>query len=252
MSFNAACQENHTANGSALATDYEMGDAFAEKVKLFSALMEKKRSGSEIKFLRSVFRETHRTFLKKYEAYSSLKQLVQKGQYDCLTATMLYSRILETLGFNFRIVETNYHIFMLVKVDGKEVLLETTNRISGIVTDKASINAKVSTYRLNAPAGNEELGKKFEFGFHLLKEVKNNELVGLLYFNQAVKEFNKHNWSLCLQLLINSSKIYHSPRIREISSLALAMMNREGGRSQQLTSNAIENNNFIQFSADEY
>jgi hypothetical protein len=208
----------------ASTTNYEAGKTLIEKINQLTKSLEQKRSSSDVRFLRKVFYKTHHTFLKKYEAYSSLEQLVYDGQYDCLTATTVYSSVLEMLGFNFKIVETNYHIFILVKIADKEILLETTDRLNGFVTDLASINTRISTYKLNSPSLNKQKGKNFEYPFHLFKEVKRKDLVGLLYFNQAIKEFNKHNWTACLDLLGKSQTIYDSPRIKEISDLASLMM----------------------------
>ena len=226
-SVSGLCQQQQIITDIASTTSYEAGKTFIEKINQFTKSLESKRSNSDIRFLHKVFYETHHTFLKKYEAYSSLDQLVYNGQYDCLTATTVYSSVLEMLGFDFKIVETNYHIFILVKISNKEILLETTDRLNGFVTDLASINTRISTYKSNAPAVNNQKGRSFEYSFHLLKEVKKADLAGLLYFNQAIKEFNKHNWTACLDLLGKSRTIYDSPRIKEISDLARLMVTQD-------------------------
>ncbi len=227
------CQQQTIINDLASTTSCEAGKTLIEKISQFAKSLESKRSNSDVRFLRKVFYETHHTFLKKYEAYSSLDQLIYNGQYDCLTATTVYSSVLEILGFDFKIVETNYHIFILVKIAGKEVLLETTDRLNGFVTDLALINTRISTYKTNSPSSTHRKSRNFEYTFHLFREVKGNELAGLLYFNQAIKEFNRHNWAACLNLLGKSKTIYDSPRIKEISELASTMI-RSNGESQTL------------------
>ncbi len=102
-----------------------------ERIDNFILRLEEKRTPSDINFLRKAFIETHRKFLKKYSQYSDISQVFTTGKYDCLTATSIYSVVLDRLNFDYNIIETNYHIFIVVNTSHGEVLLETTDLWNG-------------------------------------------------------------------------------------------------------------------------
>lgn len=173
--------------------------------------------------LRKVFYQTQRHFLKKYVPYSSFNETVRSGRYDCLTATSLLSIVLGDLGFDYQIVETNYHIFLLVKTTKGEVLLETTDRYDGFVKNEKQIQDRIGKYRSNngLPDANA-----YHYHFELYRPVNAQQLPGLLYYNQAVKAFNQGQLEACSDLLAAAQSIYDTPRIEELGSiLAKAVAN---------------------------
>src|SRR5438105_12270621 len=99
-------------------------------VKLVSSF-DKKHRVSEIKTIRHLFNKAHRQFLKKYEAYASVEDIFEKGNYDCLSGTYFLSGALGALGIKHHIIETNYHIFLIAETNRGEVLLESTDRFNG-------------------------------------------------------------------------------------------------------------------------
>src|SRR5258708_30793984 len=54
---------------------------------------------SEQRRLRKVFHRLHVTFLKHYQAYSAFDEIFSSGHYDCLTATALFSHVLDELKY---------------------------------------------------------------------------------------------------------------------------------------------------------
>ena len=176
-----------------------------------------KRPGSEVNFLRRIFSETHRKFFKSYSQYSSINELFTEGKYDCLTATAMYSILLDRLEFDYKIIETNYHIFIMVTTSRGEVLLETTDPWNGFVTDSKGINQRINGYqenKLSASSGGDK--QLYAYHFNLYHSLEQRELPGLLYFNQAVKAYNCGEWNKCAALLIRAQSIYDSPRIAEL------------------------------------
>ena len=51
-------------------------------------------------FLSTLYYKTHKKFLKNYRAYSSFGEVLQEGKYDCLSATVLYTLLLEAFDFS--------------------------------------------------------------------------------------------------------------------------------------------------------
>ncbi len=189
----------------------------SEKLTDFIISLQQKGGNSEKKFLKSIFKAIHQKYLKTYSQYADLGEVFHSGKYDCLTATTLFSIVLSETHFNYKIIETNYHIFLLVNTAEGQVLLETTDRISGFVEDPTEITSRIAVYRKNAIANTGEYKMYYQYSFNLFHEVTPNQLTGLLYFNQAIKAYNKHDLLACTTFLELSKRNYDSPRIEELA-----------------------------------
>ena len=171
--------------------------------------------------LRKIFNGLHKSFLKKYEAYSDFDEIFSKGQYDCLTATALFSNVLDRFHYSYKIIETNYHIFLIVKTSEGEVMIETTDRLGGFITRPAAIRQRIQEYKKNIPVNNHSNGIIYQYAFSLYQEISGENLSGLLYFNQAVKAYNRHDWMSCSILLEKANLLYSSPRCEALGSLLI-------------------------------
>lgn len=189
-----------------------------QALDLFIVQLNEQDPGTQ-KHLAKVFRKVHSTYLKKYEAYARLQTLFTDGTYDCLTATTLFSEVLTRLNYSFRIIETNYHIFILVKADDKTILLETTDRARGFVTDAREIAKRTSGYRendLNVPSREVY---RYRYRCDLYQEVSVDNLSGLLVFNQAVKSYNEGDWLSSARSLEAAHALYATGRCYELSEI---------------------------------
>jgi hypothetical protein len=153
--------------------------------------------------LHALFTKTHAGFLHSYVQYTGIEELA-KGRYDCLTATSLFADILSRTGYKYKIIETNSHIFIMVKTSGGDVLLETTDRMGGFISDEKSICKVISDYRRN---------------YSLFLTVDVDQLPGLLYFNQAVKAFNAAKWDECSEKLSAAATKTNSPQVAALAEL---------------------------------
>ena len=171
------------------------------------------------KTLRKLFRKIHSHFLKRYEALSDFDQLFTKGKYDCLTATALFSYALDEMGYDFKLVETNYHIFIMVKTKEGMVLLETTDRLGGFITDPTTIKERTGEYSKNWLASTKKNRIQYDYTFKLYQEVSPSRLAGLLMYNQAVKSYNLGDLQNCALLLGQAYELYASVRCEELGDI---------------------------------
>lgn len=161
---------------------------------------------NDVRKLHALFMKTQNRFLHSYVQYTGIEELAN-GRYDCLTATSLYADILTKAGYEYNIVETNSHIFIIVKTSEGKVILETTDRFRGFITDEQKmIKALVAYQSYDVPISH-----------HIYQSVKADQLPGLLYFNQAVKAFNARQWQECSDKLSVASGKSNSPRIAELA-----------------------------------
>jgi len=209
------CQQNYFAN--LITNSSSVADKAEQQFLKHIDRLKSKQSSKDLVFLRKIFWSTQQEFLKTYSPYGRFDEIFVSGKYDCLTATSLYSLLLEEFHFNYSIIETNYHIFIVVRTSAGDVLLETTDRYHGFVADKNEIQKRIGSYKQNLIASTNS--NLYHYSFDLYKEVTLSQLNGLLHFNQAVNAFNKHEWLTCADELEQSEKIYQSPRVKELAVL---------------------------------
>ncbi len=209
-------QSNARLNAYLLTSGGSQGLKAEERVDNLVDKLRTKQGKSDRKFLGSIFNVIHRQLLKEYKQYSGFGEIFSNGRYDCLTATALYSLILERSGFEYSIIETNYHIFLMIKADDGEVLIESTDPIDGFVDDQMKIEERLIAYRqAESPSGKEY----YPAQFNLFQAVDTQQLVGLLYFNQSVKAFNNQQWLEAANLIRQTKMYYDSPRVDEMEVL---------------------------------
>lgn len=200
------------------ASTAEREVAHREVTKLMASFGH--NSPTDQRHLWKVFRKVQSTLLKQYEAYVDFGALFTSGKYDCLTATMIFAHLLTGLGFEFEVVETNYHIFILVNASDGLVMLETTDRVGGFVTDQEVIAQRIEGYRKNAtitPMGQDA----YRYRCQLYQAVSPEKLSGLLHFNQAVKAYNRADWLKCSESLEQAHTQYASDRCRELGDILI-------------------------------
>jgi len=186
----------------------------------FISRLESKRNklNSDETFLRYLFREAHKTFLNHYQAYSQFPELFDSGKYDCLSATAFFSVVLDRFEFKYDIIETNYHIFLIVKAGEKQILFESTDRVNGFVSDEKVIEERLKGYEKNDLIVASSSDKYFyQYDLDLYQKVSPQQLTGLLYFNQAITSFNNKDLEGSALKLKKAIRIYSSPRIAEFA-----------------------------------
>jgi hypothetical protein len=189
-----------------------------KKFSSFISSFELRKTGSDIGVLKSLFHKSHRQFLKKYKPYSQLKDIFQDGTFDCLSGTYFLSLALDHLGIKYRVIETNYHIFLIAQAKHKEVLLESTDRYFGFITNAKAIEDRIASYRQKELVAPNQL---YLSGLQMLHELLPNQLPGLLYFNEAVEAFHKNDLVSCCKYLEEAWKIYDNPRIEGFTPILI-------------------------------
>jgi hypothetical protein len=205
------------------APSHEPQQAASKMDQFISELrMKRGKLKSDEAFIRYTFREAHKTFFKNYKAYAQFPEIFDSGNYDCLSATSLFSVVLDAFGFQYKIIETNYHIFMVVDGDQKQLLLESTDEMHGVITDEQLIKERLSRYQENKVYASSAGKYYYQYHLDLYQQVMPQQLTGLLYYNQAVIAFNDNDLVACAQKLKKAIRIYNSPRIAEFAVILVS------------------------------
>jgi hypothetical protein len=191
-------------------------------------------------FLAYLFNTTHQRFLRHYDEHAGFAQLLTDRTYNCLTATALYALLLDHLDYDYRIIETNYHIFLLIETDRGQVLFETTDPADGFVSEPDEIADRIVQYRehrIQQVASNKT---HYRYKVDLYKEVNLDEMRGLLHYNLSIKAYNQHNIQRAVEHFEQSLKWYHSPRMDEYSKIILLSVT-ESDLSEQVKESYLQN-----------
>jgi hypothetical protein len=217
FSFAGICQQDSNL----LSIDPSASIADQTSYNLFLQQIHATKHRSDKALVHDIFKQAHKNLLKEYMAYSEIPELFATGKYDCLTATAFLSLVLNEFQIRYSLIETNYHIFLVVHLTNGDVLLETTDKFNGFVTDADLIQERIGTYKQNLIAS-ESVGKQvYAYQFKLYRELSFFQLPGLLYFNQAIKSYNNQAWEQCADFMDKASRIYDSPRMEELATVLI-------------------------------
>jgi hypothetical protein len=178
------------------------------------------RYNSGRKFLRHLFTKTHHKILRNYVEYCSFNSTLNKGDYNCLTGTAIYAILLTHFNIDFKVIETNYHIFLIANTADGEILFESTDPIGGFVDDDSAVLKRTNTYRENKMA-TVNADNSYHYNFSMYSTVSMEELLGLLYYNYSIDAYNQKDLILAINYLDKASRFYQSERIEELSKIIL-------------------------------
>ncbi|MCS7018657.1 MAG: hypothetical protein RMJ87_00955 [Cytophagales bacterium] len=207
-----------------LACEVDASDTvrLQQQLAIVSASTLKDLPASEEKRLRAIFRRLFNRHLKYYKQGSTLADLLQTNHYDCLSGSMLFAYVLQQDGFRVNIYETNIHIFLTVFLSsGKEVLIETTDPIGGLITSPALVSKRKAEYMQRFAAYQETETSHFRSEFHIMRVIPFEALADLQCFNCAVAAYNRQQFAIAADFLFKSPTLMNTERGMELMVLAL-------------------------------
>lgn len=196
--------------------------------------LDKKREKEtkDLNFLRLIFQRTHKSLLKNYEQHSTFNDMLETGKYDCVSASAALGMLLDRYGYSYDIVETDYHVFILVVLDGKNIVLESTLPIGGMITAPSEVIAYLEAYKqvefaqlgsLNQRIGSPDI---LLSNNSIFRKVNLQQLAGLLYYNDAILLFNNQKYQEASNQLTKALELYPSERIEGLKDLTKEMVKK--------------------------
>jgi hypothetical protein len=187
----------------------------------YAQKLQAKRSKfkDESKFLRYVFYDVHKKYLKHYKRSETFSNIFNNREYNCVSGTALYACLLSQLGYRPNIYETRYHIFLTVTLDsGDCILFEATDPAHGFVNDFEKVEERVALYLENEAeevTKQESLSAPFNKDI-VFKSISLHELAALHYYNLAVDFINQENYYEAFRVLKKAHLLYpDSKRIQD-------------------------------------
>lgn len=181
--------------------------------------------GKSQKFLKLLFYRSQKYLLGTYTQFSGIEELMHEGKFDCVSGSLLLSVFLDTYGFDFEIIETSFHVFVRVNLDGKSLILESTDNFDGFIYKPAEVEAYLAEFEEVIPSKDAYY---LEPTHQLVSKILNpvvfkiidvRELKGLEYFNKAIFHNNKGEIDLAYNYINQAESYYSSKRIKTMKNL---------------------------------
>ena len=157
-----------------------------ENRKVYSKKIEKK-----IKLTYSI---VHSYFLKKYNDLEYFEGIFQDGTYNCVTASMLYSLILDKLEIPYKVQASSNHVYLVANPGEKSIVIETTNPMFQNAVFNGEFKKQYVNYLRESKLISEEDYKNksveeiFEQKFNEVRDAEFVNLPGFQYYNNALEK----------------------------------------------------------------
>ena len=151
--------------------------------------LDKKKPEKKIK---SVYDQVHNPLLKKYELENHFYDIFTNGNYNCVSATALYSIVFDQLGIPYEIKEEPTHVYLLGYPNSQNILVETTSPLHGYLTfnDDFKTNYITALKKQKVIGADETERSSIDYLFNKYyfknEKVSIGNLVGIQYMNDAI------------------------------------------------------------------
>ena len=185
---------------------------------------------SEGKIIKTIYVDVHEKFLKKYELKISFAEIFKNGTYNCVTATALYSLILDGLKIPYSIKETPTHVFMVAYPNSSKVLIETTNPLAGYYqfnedfvkkyVENLLKSKQISDEDYKTNTANDLFNKYYFSSDHI--DLK--KLTGLHYYNAGIVAMEETKYEKAMDYFSKAYIFYPSDRVKFLIRNTLALL----------------------------
>ncbi len=178
----------------------------------------KSKFKDEAKFIQFAFYRIHRKFLKNYKLYSTLPQLLEEGNYDCVSGTALYAVFFQFLNIKYEIREMAYHVYLLAYTSNHQlIVVESTDPFYGCIIELDKIKAYAAQMRAQQLIASN--ANQYQYQHIIDQAVSLHQLAGLQFFNAAIHWYNQAHLEKARKYLALAFRYYSSQRMYEFKKL---------------------------------
>lgn len=153
------------------------------------------------KQIQTIYKTTHSKFLKKYDDHTFFNDIFKNGNYNCVTASALYTLIFDAFNINYSVRETPTHVYLIADTLGLQTMIESTLPRSGVLSFNDKYKKDFISY-LNenkiisdAELQNASIETLFSKYYTEDKSINKYELAGIQYYNKGILLFDDENYS---------------------------------------------------------
>lgn len=181
------------------ATDFQSINTTIKQefLTLQSKLSGIKKPAARLKF---VFDHVQSNFLKQYDLDADFSDMFKSGKHNCLTATILYRLLLDSLSIKNSIKFMPGHVYLIAYANEVPYIFETTDpeggfiELSKAVQDEALQGLRVAQYMMSDAKENEKSESFLKSYFIRLNQMELRGLIGYQYVNLTLQKLNKQEF----------------------------------------------------------
>lgn len=135
-----------------------------------------------------IFMYLHTTWLKNYQLEATtLLDIQEKREFNCVSATVLYNLIGEEVGLETRGFETPTHVYTIFSNFSEFVMVENTTSMGfNIMKNLRKYSEYLAQYYPQKLIYQIGLDRLYHYENSRGREIDNQELIGLICYNQAI------------------------------------------------------------------
>lgn len=227
-SFSGIAMSNNIKNESFISSNefITYWDSTSSKFQKLNLKLQKDfgRYGKSEKFLKMLFFRSQQYLLDDYNQYASVEELIETGAFDCVSGSFLIAVFLDQYGFDYDIMETSFHVFLTVNVEGEKVVLESTDGFTGFISDKDEVKVYLNNFEKESKKNPLYLNPDQKLVKDLLqpsiyRAINLQQLKGLELFNRAIFYNNQKEYETAFKKIKEAEILYPSERITALSHL---------------------------------
>ncbi|MBN1154898.1 hypothetical protein JXB12_08295 [candidate division KSB1 bacterium] len=161
-----------------------------------------------------IFHFLHATWLRKYvRTATTLIDIKQNQEFNCVSATILYNLTCDELGLNTMAFETPTHVYTIFSDFGHDIMVENTTSLGfNIIKNLHNYSNYMAQYYPQNQLYKIGLDRLYTYENSKGRRISNTELLGLICYNQAYfsadrNEFEEaYNYVLMAQLFNQDSR----------------------------------------------
>ncbi|MCD4835008.1 MAG: hypothetical protein K8R31_14515 [Bacteroidales bacterium] len=204
------------------------------------------------KKLKTIYNSVHNDFLKKYNGETFFGDIFSIGEFNCVSASALYSLVLSHFKVEYIIKETSTHVYLIADPENTSFLIETTLPSDGLYYFDDKFKRNYIEYLCdNKIISKKEFNNKSIsdlFNEHYIKDetIDLYKLAGLQYYNKGISLYNLEDYNNSLKNFEKAEILHPSDLIRFMKNGAIAnILNNENLKndfSGKLLAKFINNN----------
>ncbi len=190
--------------------------------KSFKKLKEKKK-------VSKVYSQVQEQLMDKYVETAVFSDLFQKGEYQCVTSSMLFTRVFDQLNIPYEIDFEPGHVYLVAYPESAKVMVQTTNPNKGVfVYDNGFKNNFIQYLRKNKLISKDEYENKsidkLFTEYYLKTEVSSLKgLAAMQYSNLAILKLQENEIQKSFQYMLKAYYLDSNTQNRFLLALTLGL-----------------------------
>jgi len=216
-----------------LAIDDTMDEKIAAEKKeiyqsIFKELEVKKIASKNMsKKIKLAYSGVHSRFLKKYNEDVYFPEIFESGNYNCVTASMLYAMVYSKLNVPYKVKASSGHVYLVANPSANSIVIETTNPGFEKQIFTGEFKQQYINYLRNSKLiseseyKNKSVEEIFEEKFNEVRDAEFNNLPGFQYYNKALTSLQKNETEAALKSCQKAYFFYPDYQVKNLLYSAL-------------------------------